>query len=311
MARKPQTKLGDDPLEWMQEGDDAAKPKAAAPAKERRTKSRRKLDTSAAEEPGLAVQLLEDSFALLAPQGEELVERFYGELFERFPAVIPMFEGTDRKEQERKLLAALKLVVNSLRKPEALSKALAELGERHQGYGALPDHYGAVASTLLDVMAEMAGDAWNDELSKAWQGAISQVGEMMLNAYGTMEAGAMATSKKAVQEQLGGHETAQELIRLRSAVDGAMTAIMMINRDFEITYANQATTKLLRDNVDELRKAYPGFDPNKLMGQNIDQFHSQSGAPTSAAVGSKESAVPDRHQRRTLEIQPQRDRHDR
>ena len=43
----------------------------------------------------LNVDLLEQSFDLLKGRGEELVARFYEELFERYPEVLPLFAGID------------------------------------------------------------------------------------------------------------------------------------------------------------------------------------------------------------------------
>ncbi|MBD2858136.1 PAS domain-containing protein [Spongiibacter sp. KMU-158] len=64
-----------------------------------------------------------------------------------------------------------------------------------------------------------------------------------------------------------------EVTRLQSAVDGAMTAIMMIDRDLVITYANESTQKLLKANEEELVSVYPGLDLDKLVGTCIDIFH--------------------------------------
>ena len=155
-------KMGFDPLAWMNEDDEKAAPPRVvkAPAKKKRA-SRKKKDG------GLDIDLLESTFEALAPRGEELVARFYEELFSRYPAVIPMFSNADPAKQQQKLLAALALVVKNLRKPEVLKKALGTLGEKHQAYGAEPAHYEAVATTLLDVMKEMAGDLWTDEVARA------------------------------------------------------------------------------------------------------------------------------------------------
>ena len=131
----------------------------------------------------LDVEALETSFALLAPRAEELVGRFYDSLFERHPAVQPMFANSDMPAQKRKLLAALKLVVASLRKPEALGPTLAKLGARHEQLGATAEHYGAVAETLLGVMSEMAGDAWTPRVAAAWSGALAAVAQGMLQGY--------------------------------------------------------------------------------------------------------------------------------
>ena len=66
---------------------------------------------------------------------------------------------------------------------------------------------------------------------------------------------------------------ANEAARLRSSIEGAMTPIMQIDRDFKITYVNPASVRLFRKHLDVFRAEYPGFDPDKLVGTNIDVFH--------------------------------------
>ena len=134
---------------------------------------------------GLDVETLESSFNLLAPQAETLVARFYEELFKRYPGVAPLFAHTSPAEQQRKLLASLKLVINNIRKPEILASALMDLGKRHQNYGADPEHYTAVANTLIDVMQETAGDAWNNTIETAWRDALKLIADIMIGAYDT------------------------------------------------------------------------------------------------------------------------------
>ena len=73
-----------------------------------------------------------------------------------------------------------------------------------------------------------------------------------------------------VTEKRSKEEQAQ---RLQAAVDGAQTAIMMIDRDLVITYANDTTKTLLKDNEATLKSLYPGFSADKLNGTCIDMFH--------------------------------------
>ena len=222
------------------------------------------------KDAGLNVDLLTESFGLLAPKGERLVSRFYEELFDRYPEVEPLFDGVDPKQQQKKLLSALQLVVNNLNKPAVLTKALTTLGQKHKIYGAEPGHYQAVASTLLDVMEELAGNHWTDEIHEAWTEALNAVAGIMLNAYEISENGSMEAIRKVSRQSAGEN---LELMRLRTAVDGAMTAIMMIDRDLTITYANDATKKLLRQHESSLRTLYPGFSVDRLIGTCIDIFH--------------------------------------
>ncbi|AFU97320.1 methyl-accepting chemotaxis protein [Simiduia agarivorans] len=61
----------------------------------------------------------------------------------------------------------------------------------------------------------------------------------------------------------------------QSAINNALTAIMMIDRDFKITYMNRATLQLFRKHESSLRSVWPAFEATEeyLMGGCIDQFH--------------------------------------
>ncbi len=59
----------------------------------------------------LQIELLETSFQAIAPHGEAFVTAFYERLFTRFPQTRAFFASTDMKEQRKKLLGALVLVI--------------------------------------------------------------------------------------------------------------------------------------------------------------------------------------------------------
>ena len=48
---------------------------------------------------------------------------------------------------------------------------------------------------------------------------------------------------------------------------------MIVDRDFIVTYVNEATRQLLAKNATEFRQAWPGFDEQKIVGSCIDMFH--------------------------------------
>ncbi|MCA9148419.1 MAG: PAS domain S-box protein, partial [Planctomycetales bacterium] len=68
-------------------------------------------------------------------------------------------------------------------------------------------------------------------------------------------------------------EARQKLSQFSAAVDGTQTAMMMVDRDFVVTYANKRTFDMLRANLDEFRKVWPNFNPDALLGTCIDIFH--------------------------------------
>ena len=128
------------------------------------------------------IERLEASFNLLAPRGEELVERFYANLFAKHPQVRPMFPS-EMAEQKKKLLASLVLVMQNLRKPENLADPLKKLGAKHVHYKTQPEHYPVVRDTLVGVMKDMAGSQWNDQLTSDWSGALDFIASVMLEGH--------------------------------------------------------------------------------------------------------------------------------
>jgi len=261
-------KMGYDPLAWMQEDEEEQAPTAKKKVTKKTVKKKAAKKKAANDSPlGLDVDTLETSFEALAPSANKLVKRFYEELFARYPDVKPLFANTTTAKQQKKLVAALGLVVKNLREPDSLIEILKTLGAKHQEYGAEPAHYEAVASTLLDVMEELAGDLWTGDVQSAWQKALETIATTMLDAYEDSEETTMSSSKAAVAEDNG------RLTMMQSAIDGAATAIMMVDRDLIITYANQSTIDLLKKNEDELRRVYPGFSADNVLGACIDTFH--------------------------------------
>jgi len=140
----------------------------------------------------LDVALLEESFDLIAPRGEELVAAFYRHLFAADPSVQSLFAGTDMARQRGMLLTALVLVRKSLRNLSALVPALVAMGARHHGYGVRPAHYATVGAALLATMAEIGGAAWRAEYTAAWAAAYVLVRDTMLRGAAEAEAAAVA-----------------------------------------------------------------------------------------------------------------------
>jgi methyl-accepting chemotaxis protein len=67
--------------------------------------------------------------------------------------------------------------------------------------------------------------------------------------------------------------TREQAMMLKSAINNVTTSIMMVNRDFIVTYVNETTKELLVNNAAEFRKVFPGFDEKKIVGTCIDIFH--------------------------------------
>ena len=66
---------------------------------------------------------------------------------------------------------------------------------------------------------------------------------------------------------------AAENLRIKIALDGCATNVMIADNERNIIYANESVRKMLANAEADLRKALPNFSASNLIGSNIDQFH--------------------------------------
>lgn len=59
--------------------------------------------------------------------------------------------------------------------------------------------------------------------------------------------------------------------RYQHVMNKAKTAIIIIDSDLRIDYINQASLDLMEKHKNEIRKVYPEFDPEHLIGMSISQ----------------------------------------
>ncbi|WP_315758516.1 MULTISPECIES: globin family protein [unclassified Bradyrhizobium] len=134
------------------------------------------------------IELVQDSFAKVAPISDQAAGIFYDRLFEVAPQVRPMFPD-DLTEQRKKLMATLAVVVNGLANLPAILPAASALAMRHVDYGAKPEHYPVVGSALLWTLEKGLGEAWTPEVAEAWTAAYGTLsGFMIAEAYGKAQA---------------------------------------------------------------------------------------------------------------------------
>ena len=61
--------------------------------------------------------------------------------------------------------------------------------------------------------------------------------------------------------------------RVKSALDGCVTNMMVADENYNIIYMNETMMAMMRANEANLRKVLPNLDTNKLIGTCIDVFH--------------------------------------
>ncbi|MHA7985115.1 globin family protein [Rathayibacter sp. CAU 1779] len=134
------------------------------------------------------VELVQSSFAKVAPIADQAAVIFYDELFERDPSLRPLFTE-DMTEQRKKLMTMLAMAVNGLTNWDATQRVVANLGARHVGYGVKPEFYPTVGAALLATLSKGLGDDFTPEVEEAWTAAYTALSGTMIEA-GASEAAA-------------------------------------------------------------------------------------------------------------------------
>jgi len=194
MARDKKSMIGFDPLAWLDdEGDKNSAEKIKEPANPAKKKTVKKEKKKVAEKnKSVIINVLGHSvdetallkgYELATDVLNETVVDFYNELFAQYPEVKPLFENTTEKMQADKLASALKLLIDNLHNEDALQSVLSDMGERHQSYGALPDHYPVVAELLVASFKNKIGRSWTKAISAAWMELLVSAAEVMCAAY--------------------------------------------------------------------------------------------------------------------------------
>ncbi|MFG1378791.1 globin family protein [Xanthobacter autotrophicus] len=127
------------------------------------------------------IDLVQDSFAKVAPIADTAAGLFYGRLFEIAPEVKPLFKG-DMTTQGQKLMATLGVVVAGLKDLPRIVPAAQNLARKHVGYGVKTEHYAVVGSALLWTLEQGLGEAFTPEVKTAWADAYGLLSSVMIAA---------------------------------------------------------------------------------------------------------------------------------
>jgi len=124
------------------------------------------------------VELVQASFAKVAPIADAAAEIFYNRLFELDPSLRSMFKS-DMKQQGKKLMDSLKMVVANLRNLDRIIPGVKAMAVRHTSYGVKNEHYATVGSALIDTLEKGLGAEFTDEVRTAWLAAYTALATTM------------------------------------------------------------------------------------------------------------------------------------
>ncbi len=127
------------------------------------------------------VTLVQTSWEKCVPIADQAAALFYGKLFELDPNLKPLFKS-DLKEQGKKLMTMITMVVRGLNDLGRLVPAVEDLGRRHVGYGVKDTHYATVGAALLWTLEQGLGNDFTPEVKDAWGTAYGVLATTMQKA---------------------------------------------------------------------------------------------------------------------------------
>jgi hemoglobin-like flavoprotein len=127
---------------------------------------------------------LHESLQRILASKQVLGDAFYEALFARHPEFRPYFEGVDLRRQAVVLTMELTVIDNyhRLRSPSA-RLYLRYLGTKHHDRGIPQELYGPFRETLLEVLQQVLGQGWTEELAREWKTAIDDASAVMFEGY--------------------------------------------------------------------------------------------------------------------------------
>jgi hemoglobin-like flavoprotein len=111
------------------------------------------------------IDLVQQTFALIAPHSDEVAHLFYNYLFQHNPSLRLVFRH-NMAEQGRRLIQMLSVAVHALDHLEDIVPAVQALGEQH--VGVQPEDYATVGQALIWTLEQGLGAAFTPEVKEAW-----------------------------------------------------------------------------------------------------------------------------------------------
>jgi methyl-accepting chemotaxis protein len=121
------------------------------------------------------------------------------------------------------------------------------------------EHRWQVKGLTIDVLGGRVLDAGG-----TFQGWVVQLNDR------TEELAAAEAERQRIAEELA---TAAANTRLKVALDNVGSAVMVADNDRQVIYANKSAFTLFTEAADDIRRDLPHFDPTRIMGGSMDQFH--------------------------------------
>jgi hemoglobin-like flavoprotein len=154
------------------------------------------------------VTLVQSTWQKVVPNAQAAADSFYTKLFELDPSLRALFPE-DLREQKDKLMATIGRVVSALDRLQDVLPAVENLGRKHHRYGVKREHYDTVGRALLGTLQAGLGEAWNEDVKRAWATAYGTLAQAMLGASSSRTAEAPQDPRQPANAQADARSASQ------------------------------------------------------------------------------------------------------
>src|SRR3954471_14501557 len=141
------------------------------------------------------IDLVKATVPALETHGLAITQRMYDRMF-RNPDIRDLFNQSHHGEtgsQPKALAAAAGAYARHIDNLGALASRVERIAQKHVGLSILPEHYPAVAESLLGAIKDVLGDAATDEILAAWGDAYWLLADVLIarekTIYGELASG--------------------------------------------------------------------------------------------------------------------------
>src|SRR3954451_15695308 len=128
------------------------------------------------------ITLVKATVPALEAHGLEITRRMYQRMFAN-EAIRDLFNQSHHGEtgsQPKALATAVLAYAQNIDRLDVLGAAVERIAQKHVGLQILPEHYPAVAESLLGAIKDILGDAATDEILAAWGEAYWYLAEVLI-----------------------------------------------------------------------------------------------------------------------------------
>lgn len=148
----------------------------------------------------------------------------------------------------------------------------------------------AIANGQFDNTVEIKA---KDETGELLQGLVTmqdQLREQQEQLQKQMEEDRRQAEESAKRAEQAA-QRATETGRIKEALDGVSSSVLMLDEKLEIIYHNNAALAMFRDGQSSIRRDLPGFDADNLMGQGFDYLYTNAAEEGRALKGLTQTST--------------------